>query len=347
MTLSRLWRWGLAFALAMTGAGNALAQGGLAAAGITCPKTHMNAGFLIANLCYPCFFPMRLLGGVVGDLRAIPKGAAFPVCVCPGHFGVPTPGTTLGMWQPTNIIEVVRTPGCLLTAPLSLPVADASSGALLGGHDSPDRGEDSTFYNVHLFAFPLGEALDALVDAVCVANTIGYDIDLLYLSEIDPTWASDTLSLHTTPEAVLFSSPPAIAACIVDAVAASVHQPIDQLFWCAGSFGHLFPYSGQIPHAGSPPRESSLAVAKFMAAMFRRGIMQKTMGNSAVCVNHPFPNLIKGQHKLQMVYPIPERISNHWIGANTFRWGEWRNIPVVGEDFVNVVWTWEECCVNP
>ena len=57
-------------------------------------------------------------------------------------------------------------------------------------------------------------------------------------------WNDDTLSLFVNPEAALFGNPIAQFACIADAIAAEVHLPLDILFWCAGSHGSIYPFTG-------------------------------------------------------------------------------------------------------
>src|SRR3546814_7341267 len=34
------------------------------------------------------------------------------MCVCPGKFGIPTPGVTLGMWTPTHTVTSTRNAFC-------------------------------------------------------------------------------------------------------------------------------------------------------------------------------------------------------------------------------------------
>ena len=70
------------------------------------------------------------------------------------------------------------------------------------------------------------------------------DFDMLYVSELDPTWNNDELAFFTNPEASLVATPVAQAACPADAVASTARHPIDKLFWCAGSWGFIYPLSG-------------------------------------------------------------------------------------------------------
>ena len=59
-------------------------------------------------------------------------------------------------------------------------------------------------------------------------QTDGYvDFDLMYLSEVDPTWNDDELAFYTVPEVVLFANPFMQAACIADAVMGLADKTID------------------------------------------------------------------------------------------------------------------------
>ncbi|HOV56373.1 MAG TPA: TraU family protein [Rhodanobacteraceae bacterium] len=317
----------------------------------TCPSAELFGGGIVSKVCWNCFFPIRVAGVPYGDASNVPIGAASSVCVCPGRiFGTPTPGVTLGMWQPRHLLEVVRKPYCSPTLGKSLAgsaagAATASNVTKWGGYGAGGEKDHSAFYNVHYFLFPLALVLDQMQDAVCVSDA-GGDMDLLFMTEIDPLWNNDELGIYTTPEAVLFANPVAIAACLADAAQASVWQPNPLLFWCAGTWGHLYPFTGQSGEQDSPPKDTSLTATKGLAMLHRIGIAQKRMGDDAVCHDHPDPMLPKNQYKFQTLHPIPELLTNHWIGASTFRWGEWRNLPAVGEDFVYLEWSWSDCCMN-
>lgn len=316
-----------------------------------CPDAKLFEGGALTSVCWSCFFPITVGGVPLGDAAAgrnLPEGRAASECVCPGRFGYPTEGLTEGMWQPTRLVEVVRRPFCspsLGGSSLSNAASSDYGPALMGAPGGHARSHDqASYYNAHLFDFPIARMIGQIADAVCSAH-LSDDFDLTYLSELDPTWNDDELAVFTHPEAVLFATLPAQAACLADAVAAGSWQPLNPLFWCAGSWGPLYPWSGHVEE-GSPPRDSSLAAARFLSAMSRRGLVWKSLGQDAVCGAHPWPTLVKTQHKLQTLFPTAEREGNHWIGETPFRWGEWRGRPTVGEDFVYLDWNWRDCCVN-
>jgi len=308
-----------------------------------CTSADMWGEALVSDICWSCLFPAKLFGASTGDL---PDGATEDiVCTCFDPLGVPEFGFTQGFWQPSRLIELVKTPYC---SP-SLGGIVLKEGSMLIGNTNKETNdvEDLNYYNYHYFSFPLYAMLDLMISADCGSD--GYlDLDLMYLSEIDPTWNDDELALLTNPEAGIFASLPAQAACVVDCAAASMDSPINSMYWCAGCWGGLYPFSGHISGASSPPKDTSLLATKAIASLHRRGLARKTMGTDALCEAEIFPTIPKQQYKMSMIHPVPEAGEDccHVIGKSTFQWGEHRNIPGTGEDMVYVLWNYSECCAR-
>jgi len=309
-----------------------------------CPDAQVFSHKLLTDICWSCVFPLRLAGFNLGGGSAPPAAARDPFCVCNDPLGLPEVGVSLGFWAPARLIEVVRLPYC---SPSLGGIFLRRFTRLTGHRGGGDPKDDtSAFYHYHYYAFPLLVMLDLFLNTHCNSDGHYVDFDLLYLSELDPTWNSDELAFFVNPETAMFANPPALAACLVDAGAASAGQPLDSLFWCAGTWGNLYPLTGTIPWAGTPPRDAALIATRATAALHRRGLAWQTMGSQALCRAHIQPVLPKTQYKLQQFYPLAEANGNHWIGESAYRWGAWRNIPAVGADFVQVLWTWKDCCLR-
>ncbi len=329
---------------------------------LMCPSADLWGSQLVTNICWSCLFPIKLMGAVQLGSGTIPPSASNEsVCTCSDSLGIPQIGFAVGLWAPARLIEIVRKPYC---SPALGGITLQESFRLWGMPDHGD-GDSSTnqFYNYHYFAFPLVEMLELLVTPEC--NAEGYtDFDLMYLSEIDPTWIEDELALFTQPETVVAALLPLQMACPVDCARATAAAPVDSLWWCAGCWGNLYPFTGNVPSGGSPPRVTSLLATRAVASLHRRGLAWKTTGDDALCGGYPYPHLPKTQYKLSMLYPLAEannaasstspssdlasRRSSccHHIGVPTMLWGEWRNIPAVGEDYVYLLWRWTDCCVR-
>ncbi|CAE6908558.1 hypothetical protein ACOMICROBIO_EPCKBFOG_01861 [Vibrio sp. B1FLJ16] len=163
-----------------------------AKAELTCPDAGLLSGKLLTDVCWSCIFPIRVAGLPLGSGN-VPSGASNKsFCLCEDNLGVPRPGIVTSMWEPARLIELVRTPGCSPSlGGIRLPLGDRR---LQGGHGEGeyDTG-DLAFYHYHYYAFPLLVMLDLFMDGNC--NADGYmDFDLMYLSELDPTWLNDELA---------------------------------------------------------------------------------------------------------------------------------------------------------
>ena len=320
----------------------AQAGAGLSLVGAGCHDSGaITKGKFITGLCYPCIFPIRIAGtGAKG--RRFPGDMASAKCLCPSKllYGAMTPGATYGMWKPTHFVEAVRQPGCFAALGQNIRV-----GKLLGlqqGGSGRDK-QDSGFMSAHMYLFPTGAVLDAFTGMTCSEDS--FDLDLVMITEIDPTYSNPLLSMIINPESFLFANPIANAACMVDAAAASVYRPIKELFWCLGSWGQVYPLSGH-QNSRSAVQDASLAGARLVAMQHKRFLMNRTYGNSAVCMAHPMPLYQKQQYRWQIMNPLPQRVKNDWTGAATIISREFRHLPVIGEDWVQVLWRYEECCVN-
>jgi conjugal transfer pilus assembly protein TraU len=96
-------------------------------------------------------------------------------------------------------------------------------------------------------------------------------------------------------------------------------------------------------------KETSLWATRSLAALHRRGLARRTMGNDALCGAPIAPFMPKTQYKFSMFFPVPETTRGHAIGESTLRWGiskhgTERTIPAVGEDHLYILWRWNDCC---
>lgn len=318
-----------------------------AATSPTCPNARLFSEKLITDICWDCMFPIRLgpvsLGGGEPPSGA---GSSRPFCTCPPSRDdiLPQVGMPVSFWEPLKLIEVVRSAYCSIALG---GIRLQKSFRLAGGPVSRlEHTEDSVYYNYHMISFPLLQMLDLFTPGSC--NFDGYiDFDFVFLSEVNPAWNDDELAFFIQPEVAVFSNPIAQAACIPDAAMGNVGaEPIKALYWCAGTWGSMYPFSGNVSTNGSPPRDSSLVSMRALALSHRMGLSKTTMGDDAMCGSERQLMLPKTQYKMSMFYPIAEANDSHWLGESTFLWGEWRNKPGTGEDFLYLIWSWKDCCMR-
>ncbi|MFT8259107.1 MAG: TraU family protein (plasmid) [Candidatus Symbiodolus clandestinus] len=308
-----------------------------------CQSADLLGPKLITDFCWSCLFPIRVSGiSISGPDGNFPDEAVRrPICSCPDNLGVHRVGITTSMWEPARLIEFQRIPGCASV----LNGTRMPFNRLFQGYhgDAEFDGGDGSFMHFHYYAFPVLTMLDLFVKPNC--NPDGYmDLDIMYFSELDPTWNNSELAFFTNPEAAIVANPVAALACMTDAVSANLGKPQKGLFWCAGSWGCLYPLSGHQNGGKGVIRDTSLLTVRVLAALHRRGLSWKTMGDEALCKGILCPTLPKTQYKFSLTHPIPETEKGHKIGESTLRWGMSRTIPAIGQDPVYTIWRWNDCC---
>lgn len=308
-----------------------------------CQDAEVISGRLITDICWDCIFPIRVAGIPMSTGGDAPPSKAVdsPLCLCQDDLGVPHPGITTSMWQPARLVEFQRVPGCSsVLNGVRFPFDRINQ----GNHQKGGKqGMQGTFMHYHYYAFPLLTMLDLFTNPGCVSD--GYlDLDMMYMSEVDPTWNNDELAFFANPEAAAVANPLAIAACPADAVSSTAGQPIDSLFWCAGTWGLVYPLSGNQYTMSSVVKNTSLLKVKVLAALHRRGLAHRTMGDDAMCEGMIDVTMNKEMYKYTLLYPIPETSDAHVTGESTFTWGMGRTIPAIGQDLIYTIWRWNDCC---
>jgi len=314
---------------------------------VTTPRSEAQSGpchghfpDLIGDICWICAFPIAI-GPAVASLGQSDNGPAAPLlCTCPA----PPPlfireGVGISYWEPARLSEVVRTPWCSPTLGSQLANTLAPGGTNVG--KSGQTGKNG-FYQVHYFSFPVLSWIGAAFSAVACANDTSFD--LLYVSELDPLWSDDALSFLINPEAILFESAPAQAACIADAIAATADWGIDEMFWCSGSQGSVYPFDGTVAEHVGGVDSSMLLTHRMLFKLHRELIAQDTSTTAAMCESQPQPILRKNQYKLAMVYPVPKTDAPTPIGRSTATFVSGREYPYEGEDFSQMIWRKRLCC---
>lgn len=278
-----------------------------------------------------------------GSGEEVPDGASNQsVCMCQDQLGVPRPGLVTAFWEPYRLIEFQTIPGCLAAlngTRLNInPMNLGSHGTTPTG--SPDQ---AAFNHYHYYVFPLVHMLELFSGKGC--NPGGYsDFDLLYISELDPTWSNGEISYFANPEAALFANPAALASCIPDALSSTVNKPLEPLFWCAGTWGLVYPLTGRINERLGILRRTSLGAVRVMTQIHRRGFAWATMGDDALCNGYIAPYFPKTQYKFTMAHPVADTQRSHKVGAMVEAWGPGKVIPVAGEQPIYLIWRWLDCC---
>jgi len=320
--------------------------------GDSCKSGSLLSGKLMSDICWKCIFPIYVAGVKFKGGGDFPDDSTVTdkLCACQDNQGVYNPGFVMGNWAPARVVETVKMPGC---SP-SLGGAKLSIGSKLsmGQWSAPATSGDNQintqreFMHYHYYAFPLLNMLDIHTGGMSCNRDGFHDMDLLYLSEVDPTWNSEVLAFFTHPEAALVANPIAMAACVADVVKTINGKPMESLFWCMGQWGSVYPMSGYAKPEFGFAAESARFSTRTLAALHRRGLAWRTLGEEAQCGSYLYPTLPKQQYKFTMFYPKPDTQRSHWIGETTMRWGQFRSVPGVHENSINVIFRWSDCCVT-
>ena len=292
----------------------------------------------VTDISWRCLFPLSV-GAAVLTQRPLPDtpNPASPVCAC-AQGDIPKVGLAVGFWEPVRLVEVVREPFCFPTlGGLSIPlgVTRGQGRATPGG---------TSVYHVHVIRYPLLSLLDLLTEGACGDPPT---MDVPYLSELDPSWQDDALSVIKSPESLLFASRPLQTLCATDCAAATAHLPLNHLVWCAGCQGSLYPFTGHVAaHIGGV--QGALLLAERAVAQEHRLLrLWEASGTTlgALCHKRPQPVVPKNQYRLAMVYPKPAtKVGCLPFGRSSVTWEAGHEYPVTGEDFAYVVWRKRNCC---
>lgn len=312
----------------------------------------------ITDYCWSAVFPISIAGVEIFDLDQEDNSStdnADVICTCGSGLDIKI-GTTISFWEPITMVDVVRKPFCL-----------AGLGGVDMGNlfDAPKNGigtidggavQRDAFYHVHWYANPILFWLGALTESTCMDRS---PFDVISMTEVNPMWNDEELSsLTTNPDAFLYANPVAQLACAPDCITSSAGMPNPVTYWCAGCQGSMFPLTGTVPHHIGVVDTSSLLLQKYTNLAHRQLMIWGTSATSnssdaGLCYKYPKYMMDKSDYKYAMLFPVPQRKSNHGFGSKlcaqpfgrtTAVWGAGHTFPFQGEDVVYQVLRKRDCC---
>jgi conjugal transfer pilus assembly protein TraU len=255
----------------------------------------------VTKVQWTCIFPITIGGVKIGTFDKLStaldaQSSESPLCACRKGatfwFGV-----KVSFWSPSRMVDVVTHPYCMMALGTDiLP----THGKLQGSQSSISDGTNTRkmFAQMHYYISPVWAMLDMFTDLPCL-ETKGFDVALM--TEILPTWQSETLGEIIQPEGILFGNPAAGLACMADSAAAAAGKVLDPLFWCMGSWGATYPLGGDIHFDDSVEAWAGLA-ARGQFMMGRLGL--STISSADGCSDIPTPIWKKSRYKFQMLEPV-------------------------------------------
>jgi conjugal transfer pilus assembly protein TraU len=317
----------------------------------------------ISDVCWDCAFPIKLWGqkltsGTGDDYDSYtPSGVEKYVCSCALVGGLQKTGFPVSFWEFTRQVDVTKTPYCLVGLGQQMNVSvnsDIDGGKSRATADDPR----AVFRHVHWYINPLLGLMGAVLDSKCL-EAKGYD--LAYVSELDKSWIDEEVARILTPDAYLFNNIVAQLACGADCVAATagLTDISNQLFWCGGCNGALYPLDGWTTAAYSGVQSSSLLVHRMTAKQHRMFTQTSSAGKDAMCGAGKLEiTMDKRQYKFSMLFPVPQAEAKENgiggggallgccqpFGRSTLLWGSGRELPYIGEDFSYGIFRKRDCC---
>jgi conjugal transfer pilus assembly protein TraU len=324
----------------------------------SCPASNVIGTGIISNVCWSCIFPLKLAGitlfgssmaetgtdsngfALSSRPRAPADAASRAVCVC-SEGALPTVGIPVGMWVPDELYETTYQPGC--SSVLGGVRIGVSDRLYLGTSGDPTSDlEQQSFNHIHTYSYPIVMMMELFTKCSSQYS----DIDLLYMSELDPMWNDPVVAMYGNPLSVFGASVVAQSACAADSVSSSFGSPIDSLFWCGGTWSStMAPYTGY-EHAQGSVQFTSSTAQKLLAMNAARGISRRTVGNDAVCRPQYSPMLKRSHYRWQVAWPHAEARRNHASGESVLRWGAGRTVPGLTDTPVYLRWSWTDCCAT-
>lgn len=293
----------------------------------------------VTDVCWSCLFPITISGVQVSPGEDLADHTTV-VCACAGT--PPKVGIPVAFWEPSRMVDVTRKAYTLVGLG-GIQVGDPSFRN--NGTVGPIAGTSmrQSFYHVHWYFYPLVSWLEILTDFECITKGT---LDVGYMSELDPLWNDEATNFILNPESALFANDAAQLACIADCAAASSGRPLDGLFWCAGCHGSLYPFTGFVGHHVGPIQASSLLVHRVIAK-FHRAYLLTGYEPDQFCQAEYMPLIKKTLYKTQLLYPIPQTTGPCIpLGKSDLFWGAGKSFPVTGEDFIYLIWTKRQCCLD-
>lgn len=297
----------------------------------------LKAFFTLYNI-----FPIR-----IGGIPVTPKFGTFDykttgqiVCFCPTPF--PRVGITMSFWEPRALMEIVSSPWCFPSIGFDIGLIPIG-GTLYGATDGGGAEREDRTYQMHYIRFIPFAVLNLFTDFICLSGD--NPIDILYITEIDPLWQDDSLSLLLFPEGILLANPITLLACGADAIAATVaNRPLDPLFWCAGGWGYMVPATKN--EQTTKVQGSALAVARSLYKLHRSLVLWGSMGDAALCGPYPQPLIRKRQYGIFPIYPVSWK-KRFPIGKDDLAgWGYGKDIPFKNKgNWVYPIYRKRDCCV--
>ena len=291
-------------------------------------------------------------------------------------------GITMDWWDPVGLVDTTSVPYCVPPLGISLNlgngVGSAVSGAMKGVGPAMDKvlqalgilmpGQSSGASNgigggmqitqrashakdgvqeqaMHTHFISLLSAIQLMSEAVfygCFSMDTNY---LPYFSELNPFWAKDQWSVIQAPETLLAANPLGPVICMAEAATNLFGFNLDELFWCAGNWGVIYPLSPNVQGVDYI-QASAMTVVKNLYSRFKTFQMFDTAGYHMMnYVCQPLPTFFIPKRDTQMYPVFPITTGKRFpIGTTELGWGAGQDSPVNMGVMTWQIYQKRDCC---
>lgn len=233
------------------------------------------------------------------------SGSAPVICTCP----MPPPvyyrvGLGTAFWEPSHVIEVVKSPNYMPMTGSSINGPEATYGTSQASTINPGHGgggSEHAFAHAHLWSFPVWLIMGMMIDSMCMSSD--GELDMMYMTEFDPLWSEDELAAMIHPESVLFANPLAVIVCLLDSLSTQLYGPADILYWCMGAQGTAYPLTGNINNMQEV--DAAAGVAQRLIFKLNREMIMCDPGIWYCACQYPL-TWVKSNYKFHSARPVKE-----------------------------------------
>lgn len=253
----------------------------------------------VKDICWKCLFPLSIgHNRIVKSANGLydTKNPRRITNQCGSRIGM-----QIGYWEPFALVDVTDTPYCMV----NLGGFKLSKSIRQGGRLQTGNATRQGFYHVHWYKYPLMHWLNLLTDLGCQE---GGDLDVMWMTELDPSWEDSSLAMISHPDAALFANPVAQMACAADSSSSStLKKPLDNLFWCAGSQGSHYPLTGHITSPQSPVQMAFLLAQRLNFKLHRFFMITDSVGiDGRTCSPIHYPVTPKSRYRYELVNQVAD-----------------------------------------
>ncbi len=297
---------------------------------------------MMKNINWHSMFPMYFAGAVMTPSQDTTIdindtiGGTGSTCTC----GTPMSrvGIPYGMWEPARLIERVHDPYCMYAFNTDMSSSYKKPKSATKLPSGVATGTQSNFSHAHYYLFPAMSILEVGMDIACLEVA---GIDVGYMTEVDPLWEKDTLSVIIQPEALLFANVFAQVACLPSTITDNLGfaWPGRWFFWCQGSAGGIYPLTGNHQHDHLTDVTTG-TIGKLLFKLTRQAMIWDPA--VYICFAVPTMTWLKDHYKVHISEYFQAPITST-LGRSSIINGFFQNIPRQ-QNYVFVIFRKRMCC---